>query len=152
MPKNPNFENTILYKLCCNSLEILDTYIGHTTNFTKRKYHHKHNCNNINSKVYNLKIYQIIRDNGGWDNWSMVMIENYPCNNNLEALQRERYWFEIFNADMNTRKPCISEEEEKEYQKVYQKEYRKKEHHKRWREKNPDYYPNYYAKNKLKNI
>ena len=70
MPKNPNFQDTIIYKLCCNNLEVLFQYIGHTTNFNKRKYCHKHNCNNMNSKIYNLKIYQIIRDNGGWDNWS----------------------------------------------------------------------------------
>ena len=56
MPKNPNFEDTIIYKLCCNDLEILFQYIGHTTNFPKRKALHKHNCNNMNSKLNNLKI------------------------------------------------------------------------------------------------
>jgi hypothetical protein len=137
MPKNPNFKDTIIDKLCCNDLEILFQYIGHTTNFPKRKALHKHNCNNMNSKLYNLKIYQIIRDNGGWDNWSMIMIENFPCNNNLEASMRERYWYEELNGNMNTRKPYRSKEEEKEYikeyrennkeyQKEYQKEYRLK--------------------------
>jgi hypothetical protein len=26
-------------------------------------------------KRYNLKLYQIIRANGGWDNWDMIEIE-----------------------------------------------------------------------------
>ena len=78
-----------------------------------------------------MKIYQIIRDNGGWDNWSMIMIENFPCNNNLEASMRERYWYEELNGNMNTRKPYRSKEEEKEYNKEYNKEYQKKYYLKR---------------------
>jgi hypothetical protein len=39
MPKQPiNYENTIIYKIVCNNLNINDCYVGHTTDFTRRKY------------------------------------------------------------------------------------------------------------------
>jgi hypothetical protein len=53
---------------------ILHTYVGHTTDFTKRKNNHKKSCNNSKSKDYNLKVYDFIRKNGGWDNWSIVLV------------------------------------------------------------------------------
>ena len=29
-----------------------------------------------------------MRDNGGWQNWSMIEIEKYPCNDQQEATKR----------------------------------------------------------------
>jgi hypothetical protein len=41
MPKkNINFSKTIIYKIVCNDLTITDVYVGHTTNFIKRKAKH----------------------------------------------------------------------------------------------------------------
>jgi hypothetical protein len=94
-----NYENTIIYKLCCQDLNVPYVYVGHTTNFVKRKSGHKTDCNNNNGSKYNFKVYQTIRDNGGWENWSMIKIEDYACSDKLEASKRERYWYEIFNAD-----------------------------------------------------
>ena len=49
MPKKIiDYSKTIIYKIVCNDLNITDLYIGHTTNFIKRKATHKSNCNNIN--------------------------------------------------------------------------------------------------------
>ena len=86
MPKTLiNYQDTIIYKICCNDLNVKYVYVRHTTNFIKRKANHKSNCNNSGGKIYNLKVYQTIRDNGNWDNWSMIKIEDYPCNDKLEA-------------------------------------------------------------------
>ena len=113
MPKqNINWLKTIMYKFVCNDLNIIDVYTGSTTDFISRKSEHKYNCNNPNSKKYNLKIYQTIRENGGWDNWSMILIEEYPCNSSLEARSRERYHQETLNASLNMRK---SQNTDKEY-------------------------------------
>ena len=80
MPKKPiDYNNTIIYKIVCNNLDIKDVYVGHTTDFTKRKHQHKHICNNVNSKSHNFKVYNSIRENGGWDNWSMIEIEKFEC-------------------------------------------------------------------------
>ena len=100
-----NYNNTLIYKLVCNDLTVTDVYVGHTTDFTKRKYRHKIVCSNVNSKSYNLKVYTIIRDNGGWENWTMVEVEKYPCNDSNEARARERHWYEILNANMNSQIP-----------------------------------------------
>ena len=41
-----NYQDTVIYKIVCNIFDILNCYIGQTTNFTKRKYAHKNACNN----------------------------------------------------------------------------------------------------------
>ena len=112
MPRLPvDYSKTIMYKLVCNDLTITDVYVGHTTDFRKRKNSHKSNCCNINSNTYHLKVYQIIRANGNWESWTMVQIEQYPCLNVYEAGARERYWFEELNSKLNTRVPNRSDTE-----------------------------------------
>ena len=75
MTKTPiNYSNTIIYKLVCKNVDIVDVYIGHTTNFIKRRNQHKTACNNPNDKGYNYKVYTYMRDNGGWDDWLMVLV------------------------------------------------------------------------------
>ena len=75
MPRLPiSYQNTVIYKLVCNDLNVPYTYVGHTTDFTKKKYAHKYSCNNVKDKSYNFKVYQTIRENGGWVNWTMLMV------------------------------------------------------------------------------
>ena len=75
--KNIDYSKTIIYKICCNDLNVKEIYVGSTCNFIKRKSKHKDSCNNIKSKQYNYKLYQFIRDNQGWENFSMIEIEKY---------------------------------------------------------------------------
>ena len=97
-----DYSKTIIYKIVCNDLNITDVYVGHTTNFISRKARHKSNCNNINGNEYYFKIYNTIRNNGGWDNWSIIEIENVrDCNDINEACTRERYWYELLNGYQN---------------------------------------------------
>jgi len=101
MPKdNINYSNTIIYKICCKDENINDVYVGHTTNFSKRKYHHKMCC-----KTQKLKIYNFIRENGGWENWNMIEIANYNCKNSSEARIKEHYHYELLNATLNSVEP-----------------------------------------------
>jgi len=103
--KEIDYSKTIIYKLCCKNPEIKDIYVGHTTDFRRRKCQHKTNCNNQNSKRYNYNVYKFIRDNGNWDNWEMIMIEEYSCANRFLAEQRERHWLETLNANLNSNIP-----------------------------------------------
>lgn len=105
MPRTPSdYSKTILYKFVCNDLSIVDEYIGHTTHFIKRKNHHKASCmGNTGNSV--CKLYTMINNNGGWDNWTMIEIEKYPCRDGNEARARERYHYELSNANMNDRSP-----------------------------------------------
>ena len=76
-----NYQNTVMYKIICNDLEITDLYVGSTTDFRLRQNNHKSRCINENNPKHHFKIYENINLNGGWDNWLMVKIEKYPCNN-----------------------------------------------------------------------
>jgi len=112
MPKIAiDYSKTIIYKLVCNDLSVTDLYVGHTTNFTKRKNSHKSDCFNKNKKEYNYKVYQFIRVNGGWENWNMVQIEEFCCNNKIEACARERYWYEDLKGTLNTNYPARTKKE-----------------------------------------
>jgi len=140
MPRKPtDYSNCIIYKIVCKDLTIPDCYVGHTTNFIKRKNYHKSSMNKGTNM--NCYVYSFIRDNGGWDNWEMIEIEKNKCVDGNEARTRERYWCEELNATLNKRNPIISNEERrlnniktatfsisKNKDKVaeYQKEYRNK--------------------------
>ena len=85
-----DYSKSIIYKLCCKDASITDEYIGSTTNKTKRKYQHKSNCNNENGKRYNLYVYQFIREHGGFDNFDLIVLEEYSCENKQKLLMKER--------------------------------------------------------------
>ena len=107
-----NYTKSIIYKLCCKNPEIKQIYIGSTANeIRKRKNQHKSDCYNKNRESYNLYVYQFIRDNGGFQNWSMIIIENYPCENKRKLEQRERYFIELLNATLNSINSYTTEEE-----------------------------------------
>jgi len=119
MPLNAiDYTETIIYKIVCNNLSILDVYVGHTTSFKDRKGQHKRKS--IKGKE---KLYQMIRENGGWENWEMIEIEKYSCKDVNEAKKRERYWYDELKAKLNTNRPIIIDEDMINYWKIkYQKE------------------------------
>ena len=102
MPKcTIDYRNTIIYKLFCKDPNVTDIYVGHTTNFSQRKYLHKSNVICDNDKV---PLYNIIRANGGWENWDMIELEKCSCANYIEAKKRE-----IFYMDINKPIPLVQE-------------------------------------------
>jgi len=125
MPKTPmDYSKTIIYKIVCNDLTIKDCYVGHTRDMTKRKWCHKTRCHNEKDKKHNYKIYKIIRENGGWENWDMVLVEKFPCKDKYEACKREREVYEELDAKMNTFRPYRTQEERKEERKEYREEHK----------------------------
>jgi hypothetical protein len=108
-----------VYKLCCVDTDIEEIYIGSTKNFNRRKTEHKSMCNNEKIPQYNMYVYQFIRDNGGFSNWSMIQLEsvNYETKRDLEA--HERRWIELLKPKLNKQLPCRTV---KEYQKQYRQE------------------------------
>ena len=111
MPKLPmDYSKTIIYKKEHIENDNL-VYVGHTTNWDKRKCLHKNRCNNEKNKWNNLKLYQMIRENGGWEFFKMIEVEKYPCNDKREAERRECEVMKELKAIMNTYKSYVSEEE-----------------------------------------
>jgi hypothetical protein len=106
MPKiEVDYSHTIIYKICCKEPNIKDIYVGHTTNFIKRKNQHKGLCNNLDSNNSNPYVYQFIRNHGGWENWSMIQIEEYNLKNRREAEAKEHYWIEQLSSTLNSNNP-----------------------------------------------
>ena len=112
-PRNINYDNTYFYKICCKDINIKEIYIGQTTDFTRRKYSHGHACYNDKRPDYNMRVYKFIRDNGGWDNWDMILIENCKCENRLYVLRKEREYIEQFEATLNKQIPSHTPKEYK---------------------------------------
>lgn len=73
-------------------------YIGSTKDFKDRKRQHKYNCNNENANNYNLKLYQFMRENGGWDNFDMVKI--CKCENDM-LREMEQYHIDFIKPSLN---------------------------------------------------
>jgi len=153
--KKINYSKSIIYKLCCKDPTIEEIYIGSTSNKRNRKYGHKTDCNNCNSKGYNYFVYQFIRDNGGFQNWDMIIIEEFPCNSKNELECRERYWIETLKPELNKYIPSRTK---KEYTKKYYEENKKEinKKNKEYYEENKDYKKKYQKeydeenKNKIK--
>ena len=102
MPKLP-----IDYNKCCiYKIEHIDNerllYVGQTTNFSRRKGEHKRCCNDKKYTKHNMKLYQMIRENGGWEMFRMIEIEKYPCNDRREAEKRENEIMKSLKASMNS--------------------------------------------------
>lgn len=153
MPRLPiDYSKTIFYRIVCNDLNIKDCYVGHTTNFIKRKQCHKIYCNKEIYKEYNFKVYQFIRENGGWNNWSMIMIEQISCENFNEASKLERKFLEEYKATLNMKIPARTKNEYEEYKKEYKEDNKEKikEQNKNYRECIKDKIKEYYEKNKEK--
>jgi len=100
-----DYSNTIIYKITCNDPEVKEVYVGHTTNFVQRKLCHKQSCNNPKSPSHDCKVYKVIRDNGGWDNWNMSIIDFYNCSDQYEARKKEQEYFISLNATLNSIEP-----------------------------------------------
>ena len=114
MPKiTIDYSNTIIYKIYCNDPKIKDLYVGHTTNFVQRKHAHKQNCMNSKSPCYNIKLYQVIRSNGGWDNWSMEIVNFFKCKNSYEARVKEQEYFTLLCATLNSIEPLVQPKDDK---------------------------------------
>jgi hypothetical protein len=138
-----DYSKTIIYVIKCLDDNITEEYVGSTTDFINRKNQHKFSCNNENNKDYNLKIYKFIRENGGWDNWILIELEKYPCDNGNDARKREEEVRVERKASLNSIKAFITETKQ-EYNKEYNKEYyeankeKRKEQMKKWEEENKE--------------
>jgi hypothetical protein len=120
MPKPSDYSKCQIYKIVCKDLSIKDIYVGHTCNWVVRKAAHKRSVEKEDNDEYNGRKAKIIREHGGWQNWQMVLIENYPCKNKLEAAAKEREWLEKLSAKMNVNVPIVTKEETKEKSKQIQ--------------------------------
>tara|TARA_R110001632_G_scaffold199727_1_gene322262 strand:- start:69 stop:611 length:543 start_codon:yes stop_codon:yes gene_type:complete len=118
-----NYQNGLIYKIVCNDLSIKQVYYGSTTNFDQRVKQHKRTCDSNTDKCRNHPKYKFIRENGGFQNWKMVLIKEFPCNSKRELERGERYEMEKDNNRLNKIIPTRTDKEYYEVNKKKFKEY-----------------------------
>lgn len=150
----PDYSKSCIYMLRHkDDTELENIYIGSTTNFKVRNWSHKNCCCNPNNKKYNYKKYQYIRDNGGWEEWKMIWLEDYPCNNVRELQLREDHVMIQYENRINDRRASRTKkqyaEDNKEHLAEKAKQYRIKnkeqlaEKNKIKYQKNKEYFKEY---------
>ena len=143
MPKK-EINDYYFYKIICLDTDIDLCYVGSTANWKHRNGNHKSSCNNENAKNYNTKIYKIIRENSGWDNWKMVQIGFAEQLTVRQAETIEEEYRQQLKASMNDRRCFVTPEEKKEYFNKNAKQYyeankeHSKERYKQYRVDNID--------------
>ena len=149
----------IFYKIVCEDCPDY-IYIGSTKSFRSRKNQHKSSCNNEICKNHNTKLYNKIRENGGWDNWNMIIIDEADNLTFLQARIKEEELRLKYNGNLNSNKAYTTEEETKEIGKKTMKNYRennkeqlkekRREYNEKNREKLLEYAKEYNKNNKEK--
>ena len=105
----PDYQKSKIYRIVCNITG--DTYYGSTCQaLCNRKAGHKAMLAIFNKGLTRKCASFDIIERG---DWSMFLVENYPCNNKEELLMRERHYIEN-NECLNKKRPIVSVAEYKE--------------------------------------
>jgi len=105
--RNP-LDSFCLYSIRPNNPDDTNLYIGSTVNFNRRKQQHKKAVNNKRGGTYYCILYRYIRKCGGWDNFTMEKILDYPCETKQQGLLKEKEYIIKHEATLNSIMP-ISE-------------------------------------------
>jgi hypothetical protein len=104
----------IIYMIDSYDPEIKGYYVGSTLQeFEQRRMEHKSNCNNDDSKEYNHYKYVYIRDNGGWNNFKMTIIERVLVESKSELLMMEQDWQDMLKPNLNIQRAYRTLEDKK---------------------------------------
>jgi len=99
MPKvRINYAEMIFYKICCSSTNITKVFIGHTTNVNQRKHILK---KQTQSETYCSDMIEFIKNSGGWENWSLQILEKYECKTHIDIVLREIHHTDALNQKIN---------------------------------------------------
>ena len=140
-----DYKKTIIYKIFCKDPTIKDFYIGSTLNLHSRMIVHKHHC-----KIKNTILHTFIRNNGGWSNFTVEVLEEFDCIDSIEKRQRERDYIELLQPTLNKNRAIIYITDKNEYQRVYMKKYLNGKRKEYWKIYYRNYMRNYMRKVYLK--
>ena len=143
------YENGVIYMIKHKTDDTKEFYIGSSYDFKQRCWRHKSHCNNQNDKNYNYKVYKYIRENGGWDEWTIVKLYDYPCKKKYELELEEQRAIKKYKSTLNIYVPCrtLQEYYQDNRNEILQQ---KKEHYEANKEKLLQYHKEYYEDNKEK--
>lgn len=88
-----------IYMITCKNPAITDKYIGQTSNVVARRRVHKTKTATVTGiHQRNSKLYQFIRANGGWENFTLIPFTTVEAD---KANETEEYFRRIFGT-LNT--------------------------------------------------
>jgi len=102
--RNP-LDSFCLYSIRPNCPNDTNLYIGSTICFNRRKAQHKKAVTNKRGGTYYCILYRYIRKCGGWDNFTMEKILDYPCETKHEGLLKEKEYIIKHEATLNSVMP-----------------------------------------------
>ncbi len=111
-----------IYKIVCDICD--EIYVGSTTEPTLAKRLGNHRTDSRQEEKKSKPLFQHVASHGGWANFRIVLVENFPCNSKDELCQREEFWRRELNAKLNAIKAYQTEEDRKEYMKMKNFQYR----------------------------
>ena len=113
--------NSCIYKLKSTNPEVKEFYVGSTiTELRKRiNVHKNHYKKGMKSKVYNY-----IRDNGGWDSWEFEIIQEHITKDLTKLRDIENEYCLILKPTLNSQTPQLSAEQKENYHKDYNRKAR----------------------------
>ncbi len=114
-----DYSKGFIYKLCCLDPIVSEIYVGSSVDFKGRRRTHKCACTKEGVKDYDMYVYQFIRDHGGWDNWRMVVLHDFPCGSKKELEQEETRVILELHSELNKRVPYVSKEEKRTKERIY---------------------------------
>lgn len=121
--KPKDYSKSVVYKITCKDESVDFIYVGSTRNWQQRYSQHKSDCNNVKSPRHNLQIYEFMRNNGGWGNFVMILVEELCCENKRDLDKREQYWKDMYGGNVGISKPFnrafLSPEQKEEANKKY---------------------------------
>jgi hypothetical protein len=126
-------ETYSFYIIKCKNKNIIDTYIGHTNNIENRFRQHLERCDNLSNPKHLFKIYSIIRDTGGFDNWDIEVLFTHICDfTNARIIEQEL--IDQYHTTLNTYRAYTDDETRR---------LRHLETTKMWRQSNKEYRAEY---------
>jgi predicted GIY-YIG superfamily endonuclease len=90
------------YIIRCLDESITDCYVGQTLNIKNRIREHKSRSNNPNDASYNKRLYRFIRQHGGFDNWTIEMIDSINLYDKSTALAFEQSFIIFHSSTLNS--------------------------------------------------
>jgi len=139
-----DYKNGKIYRIVCNETGLC--YIGSTTStLVKRLSKHKSDFKAYleGNKNY-ITSYKIIENN----NYDIILLEEFPCENKNQLYKRERFYIESIDC-VNKIIPSRTQKEYREDNKEHLKE-KTKQYNEKNKEEIKEYKKEYYEKNKDK--
>jgi len=92
----PDYKRALIYKICKMVDDKELCYVGSTTNLNVRK-----NLHYSQSFHKNSKLYKSIRENGGFETWTIEKVKDFPCETKIQLRMEEEKCIKELNANLN---------------------------------------------------